>query len=287
MKPKLLLSASLRASGTTSLFYTLWNNKYGHGGLWKENEYLMFLQSPHLYEYRKALHKTKKKFGEGMIRPWVLPQNVFMNYKTSLLPYSAEGFKLEKYIAYYLDLWERIKGEYQSTLDFSNTQEPLSEKFMLSIKDELLKHFDVKFIMIVRDPISRLWAHSNRMSACHGGEPQTLIKEYYEDPDLVSYRNQYERYEKVWGEDKIKLIINEDFYTGETQGISEFLDYNIRPTYDKITHLSDIKDEIYSNWRKIDIETWEDAFENMSWVYEEFKEKFGYIPDRWGRHAIL
>ena len=33
---KLLLNAGYPASGTTSLYYTLWSNKYGHGGGVKE-----------------------------------------------------------------------------------------------------------------------------------------------------------------------------------------------------------------------------------------------------------
>ena len=61
MKPKLLLNAGYPSTGTTSLYFTLWNNKYGHGGHWKENEYLMFLQSPHLFESRKKIHKNRIK----------------------------------------------------------------------------------------------------------------------------------------------------------------------------------------------------------------------------------
>ena len=286
-KPKFLLSASFRASGTTSLYYTLWSNKYGHGGRVKENQYLEFLQSPHLYQSLEKLHKNKIKFGEGALRPWLVPEKIFMDYDSPLFPYTNQEFKLEKYIAYYLDLWERIKGEYQSVLDFSNTSQPLSEKFMLSIKDELLKHFDLKFIMILRDPISRLWAHCNRVSACEGNTPQNLMKKFYKDPNLVSYRDQYRRYANVWGEEKIKIIINEDFYLGKTQNISDFLEYDIKTSFYQISHLSSIKDKVYNDWCKIDIKTWENAFQNMSWVYEEYEKEFGYIPHQWGRHSIL
>ena len=77
MKPKLLISAGYPSSGTTSLYYTLWSNKYGHGGHWKENQYLMLIQSPHLFEVRKRTHKNRIKFGEGVVRPWDLPENIF------------------------------------------------------------------------------------------------------------------------------------------------------------------------------------------------------------------
>ena len=286
MKPKLLLNAGYPSSGTTSMYYTLWNNKYGHGGHWKENQYLLFLQSPYLFENRKKIHKNSVKFGEGEMRPWDLPRNIFMDYHTPILPFTTKKFKLEKYIAYYLDLWERIKGEYKSMLDFSNAKHPLSEKFMLSVRDELLKNFDIKAVMTLRDPIHRLWSYCNRRSLTQGGKPQSYMKIFFHDLSL-SYVEKYQRYVRVWGKDNVKVIINEDFYAGHTQPLSDFLEYDISPTFNHVTDLYDIKHKVYNNWCKIDIKTWTNAFENMSWVYDEFEKTFGYIPHQWGRHSIL
>jgi len=286
MKPKLLLNAGYPSTGTTSLYYTLWNNKYGHGGHWKENEYLMFIQSPHLFEIRNKVHKNRIKFGEGVDRPWELPNNFFMNYQTPIFPYYTKGFKLEKYIAYYIDLWERIKNEYESLLDFSNAEHQLSEKFMTSIKEDLLKNFDIKIVMTLRDPIHRLWSFSNRRSLTQGGKPQSYMKIFFHDLSL-SYVEKYQRYVRVWGKDNVKVIINEDFYAGHTQPLSDFLEYDISPTFNHVTDLYDIKHKVYNNWSKIDIKTWTNAFENMSWVYDEFEKTFGYIPHQWGRHSIL
>ena len=286
MKPKLLLNAGYPSTGTTSLYYTLWNNKYGHGGHWKENEYLMFIQSPHLFEIRNKVHKNRIKFGEGVDRPWELPNNFFMNHQTPIFPYFTEGFKLEKYIAYYIDLWERIKNEYESLLDFSNAEHQLSEKFMTSIKEDLLKNFDIKIVMTLRDPIHRLWSFSNRRSLTQGGKPQSWMKKYFDDRDM-SYTDKYKKYVRVWGKDNVKVIINEDFYAGHTQPLSDFLGYNIAPTYDQLSYLSEMKNKVYSNWCEIDMKTWKNAFENMSWVYDEFEKTFGYIPHQWGRHSIL
>ena len=281
MKPKLTINASYRASGTTSLYYTLWENNYGHGGGVKDNQYLMFLQSPHLIESRRILHKNKKKFGEGMPRPWVLPDEIFLDHH-----FKQNELTLDNYINYYLGLWEDIKGNYESLLDFSNTQEPLSEKFMKSVKDKLLEYFDIKFVMILRDPVYRLWSHCNRLSIEGAGTPQTLMEKNYNDP-YYSYCDQYMRYVKVWGEEKIKIIINEDFYKGKTQSLSEFLNWNIKPSYKDVSHLSKIKDSEYNSWCNLDVETWKYSMHNMEWVYEEFEKMFGYIPDQWGRHSIL
>ena len=286
MKPKLLINAGYPSTGTTSLYYTLWSNKYGHGGHWKENEYLMFIQSPHLFETRNKIHKNRKKFGEGVERPWALPDSIFMNYHTPILPYVVGEFKIEKYIDYYLGLWEKIRDNYQSMLDFSNAEHPYSKKFMLSIREKLIKNFDIKIVMALRDPIHRLWSFSNRRSLTQGGEPQSWMKKYFDDPNM-SYTEKYKKYVSVWGEDNVKVIINENFYAGDTQPLSDFLNYNILPTFNQINHLFDIKHKVYNNWSKIDKETWKDAFENMSWVYDEFEKTFGYIPDQWGRHSIL
>tara|TARA_B100001109_G_scaffold159809_1_gene130066 strand:+ start:513 stop:1373 length:861 start_codon:yes stop_codon:yes gene_type:complete len=286
MKPKLLLNAGFPSTGTTSLYYTLWTNKYGHGGHCKENDYLINLQSPHLFEIRNNIKKNNINFSEGVERPWDLPQNVFLNYQTSIFPLDIENLKIEKYIVYYLDLWERIKDEYQSIMDFSNTEQQLSEKFMLSIRENLLKNFDIKIVMTLRDPINRLWSFSNRRSLTQGGDPQSWMKKYFDDSN-ISYSGKYKRYVRVWGEDNVKVIINEDFYAGQTQPLSDFLEHDMAPTFNEISHLSNIKRKVYSNWCEIDLKTWKDAFENMSWVYDEFEKTFGYIPDQWGRHSIL
>tara|TARA_B100001093_G_scaffold486597_1_gene522059 strand:+ start:969 stop:1817 length:849 start_codon:yes stop_codon:yes gene_type:complete len=273
---KLLLNASYPASGTTSLFYTLWSNKYGHGGGVKESQYLLHIQSPEIYKDRGKLHKSKSKYGKGMPRPWVLPDQLF---KTN---HSFDHRKpdISKYIDYYLNLWEDVKDEYESVLDFSNAEQQLSESFMLSIKDELLKYFDIKVVMILRDPISRLWSYSNRRSKCEGGTPQSIIKNYYDDPNL-SYSEKYKRYVRVWGEERVKVIISEQFYSGDTQPLSDFLDYRITPTYNNIIDLSHMKNEMYSQWCEIDEEALKYASNSMHWVYKEFENTFGYIPDQW------
>ena len=269
MKPKLLLNAGYPSSGTTSLYYTLWSNKYGHGGGVKESNYLLHIQSPQVEKDREKLHQSKKKYGKGMYRPWGLPNKVFTNHS-----FNHTNPSIDKYIDYYLKLWEDIKDEYVSVLDFSNAEQQLTEEFMLSIKDELLKNFDIKVVMTLRDPIRRLWSLCNRKSLTEGGTPLSHMK--FDDPNL-SYTDKYKKYVRVWGENNVKVIINEEFYAGHTNSLSHFLNYDIKPKYSNITRLSKMKDDMYSQWCDLDKDTWKLAYNNMKWIYDEYNN----IPKVW------
>ena len=273
VKPKLLLNAGFPSSGNTSLYYTLWSNKYGHGGNVKESNYLLHIQSPQIEKDREKLHRRKNRYGKGMYRPWSLPDSMFMHKHRF-----DKKLSLDNYIDYYLKLWKDIEGKYQSLLDFSNSDQQLREEFMLSIKDELLKNFDIKVVMMLRDPIRRLWSVCNRKALTEGGTPQSHME--FDDPNL-SYIDKYKRYVRVWGEDNIKIIINEEFYAGYTYPLSCFLEHDIKPRYSKITHLSKMKDDLYSQWCNLEYKTWKYAYENMKWVYDEFENKFRYIPNDW------
>ena len=269
MKPKLLLNAGYPSSGTSSLYYTLWSNKYGHGGGVKESNYLLHIQSPQVEKDREKLHQSKKRYGKGMYRPWSLPDNMFMPEHT----FDKEP-SLENYISYYVKLWKEIEGKYQSLLDFSNSEQQLTEEFMLSIKDELLKHFDIKVVMMLRDPLRRLWSVCNRKSLTEGGTPQSHMK--FDDPNL-SYVDKYKKYVRVWGENNVKVIINEEFYAGHTYPLSYFLEYDIKPRYSKIARLSKMKDDLYSQWCDLDKDTWKLAYDNMKWIYDEYDN----VPKAW------
>jgi len=273
---KLLLNAGYPASGTTSLYYTLWSNKYGHGGGVKEGNYLLHLQDPLKYKERDKLHRRKKEFGKHITRPWMLPVHFF---KTNHA-FDHRKVSIDKYINYYLDLWEDIKNQYQSVMDFSNTDEQLTEDFMMSIKDHLLKHFDIKVVMTLRDPIRRLWSYSNRISKCEGNTPQSIMEKHFHNSNL-NYVEKYKKYIRVWGEEKVCVIINEEFYKGDTKTLSDFLNYDIRPTYNEINYLNDIKSKEYSQWCELDNDMWKYAYDNMKWIYDNYYEYFGFIPDAW------
>lgn len=289
MKPKLLLSAGLSTSGSTSLYYTIWNNKYAHGGVVKESNYLYRIQSPKEWEQNKEHNKNKKQFSKDIDKPWKL-EDVSNIFNTSLSEkhiheYLHTKVSLEKYINYNLRLWEEVKDNFQSVADFSNRNSQLTGQFMMSIRDELLKYFDIKVVMIFRDPIRKLWGICNRRSKWGEGSPESILKKYIDYPN-VNYVDLYERYVRVWGKHRVKFIINEDFYKGDVQPLSDFLEFPISSSYQDIKYLDDIKGRVYSDWCDIDYETWNYAYNNMKWVYENFENNFGCIPSDWGKWYI-
>jgi len=84
----------------------------------------------------------------------------------------------------------------------------------------------------------------------------------------------YERHVKVWGKEKVKFIISEDFFKGETQSLSNFLGFDILPPIIK-------SNKTYSMKYDIDFETWRYAYKKFKWLYDEFENTFGFIPDAW------
>ena len=117
MKPKLLLSVNRSSSGTTSLYHTVWNSKYAHGGIVKESQYLYKMQSPSWQKKIDTYHNNKTWRDVRILKPWSLPSDVF---KTTLMGkdinefFKSEELSLEKYVKYYLRLWETVKDDFQS-----------------------------------------------------------------------------------------------------------------------------------------------------------------------------
>ena len=65
-----------------------------------------------------------------------------------------------------------------------------------------------------------------------------------------------------------------DFFKGETQSLSNFLEFDILPPVIK-------SDRTYSMKYDIDSETWRYAYKKYKWLYDEFENTFGFIPDAW------
>lgn len=283
MKPKLLLSVNRSSCGTTSLYHTIWNSKYAHGGIVKESQYLYRIQSPYWQREIDTYHKNKPWSEVRIVKPWSIPKDVF---KTSLNEEAIDDYfrneerSLGKYVKYYHRLWETVKDDFQSVADFSNMNGELTEEFLMSIKDELVNDFDVKVIMIFRDPIRRLWSICNRRSGWENVTPESLLEKYTDanykpiKHPFIRYVDMYERHVKVWGKEKVKFIISEDFFKGETQSLSNFLEFDILPPVIK-------SDRTYSMKYDIDSETWRYAYKKYKWLYDEFENTFGFIPDAW------
>tara|TARA_Y100001938_G_C8032540_1_gene401461 strand:+ start:28 stop:987 length:960 start_codon:yes stop_codon:yes gene_type:complete len=312
----LLISAGTAFSASSPLHYTLcWDNQYAHTGATKENMYLYALMTHPGQKYRsKRDLKRKLEKGKGnSYKPEILSSQskyCLQMPQEYLYEFFCEGTSIENYIKYYLRHWDIIKNDYKAVADFSNQNAVLSEGFLREIKPKLLEYFDVKIVMVFRDPIRRLWSVCNKVAQtsrksiplgktfytqCESDDtPYTLFRKWVSgelEPNAM-YSNIYSKYKNVWGEENVHMVVMEEFWSGKTQPLSDFLDFPIDTVHEnvywpdkgsKAPHYEHLKDQWISNTHDLDLETWKFARENIDWVYKDFERTFGYIPDEWGK----
>ncbi len=271
-KIPLLICSGTAFSATSPLHYTLClDNKYAHTGLCKENYYLYSIQEG-----------VDIKFGRDTSNNKPSEMTITHGCEELFGKKSIDG-----YIRYYQRLWEHIKFDYHAVADFSNQNACLTEKFMQSIKPRLLEHFDVKVIMIFRDPIRRLW------SVCSKGN----IREFrrWVGGDLepnAKYADIYKRYRNVWGEENVHMIVMEELWSnyGKMIDLSNFINFPITKLHEnvyypemgtKAPHYEYLKDQWISEKYDLNLKTWAYAMNNIGWVYNDFEKTFGYIPTNW------
>ena len=75
--------------------------------------------------------------------------------------FMSQPFTIQKYVDYHLAHWENIKDNYQSLVDFNNSNGMLSQDFLNKNIPILQKYFDIKVVMIFRDPVKRIWSLRN------------------------------------------------------------------------------------------------------------------------------
>jgi len=281
MKPKLLLSAGIAFSATTPLYYTLcYDNKYAQTGAVKEHGFLhMLYNKNNEIERRKDVEKKKKIRSINTD----VPEGLCDGYDM------IEGDTIDDYIKYYLNLWEQVKDEYQSVADFSNQNALLSKEFMEEIKPRILENFDVKVVMVFRDPIRRAWSKCNDICQTYDKEPpiEFLTNMYNEH---ANYGSIYQKYVDVWGRSKICVVVMEEFWSGQKWPLCDFLGYNLKNIHEnayypdkgsKAPHYDYLWDQWSSNTHDLDRDTWDIACEKMQWIYDDYKKIFGYVPREW------
>ena len=322
MKPTLLMNVGTSFSASSPLHYTLgWDNKYCHTGHTKEHQYLYITQvgkkawgKRHAAKKREKRRREEIEQGGFTSKPDVLTgespliKNKFSGevikrfYKTDNTnpkhTYYSEtgGYSVETYIDYYKELWKHVKGEYAAVGDFSNQGFLLSEEFMLSIKDRLLEEFDVKITMIFRDPVRRLFSRTSKTCQHYFDmTPVEYFKHHIEDhlDKNAHYHETYERFVRVWGKDRVHMIVMEELWSDYDKMIdlSEFLNFPLTKVHENVYYPDKgpnapkydyLKDQWCSNTVHLDKSTWEFGMEHLDWIYSGFSKTFGYIPKEWG-----
>ena len=320
MKPTFVISAGTGWSATTPLWYTLQAaNQYLHAGLVKEGEYLPIIAETPAQRLKKRLIQRQrfKAYGEptsaGVFKfsnrkynnkgriPEV-DEDLFLTQE-EIDTFISRPLSLEKYINYYKRLWETLQENncpYQAVGDFSNANGWLPEEFCHKLVDRLSEYFDVKALMIVRDPIRRLWSETNafwtykeQSMASTEEEHHKLFYDYMSKSNQSQYFSLIDKWEKIC---PFHVIIMEQLWEGdeqerEKQRLSDFLDYDIKnihqnvyspdrgPNAPKYLGLIDqwssdkywLQDELYNQVKP------------FFPIYQQWVDRYGSLPLYWGK----
>ena len=315
-----MISAGTGWSATTPLWYTLQAaNQYLHAGLVKEGEYLPIIAETPAQRLKKRLIQRQrfKAYGEptsaGVFKfsnrkynnkgriPEV-DEDLFLTQE-EIDTFISRPFSLEKYINYYKRLWETLQENncpYQAVGDFSNANGWLPEEFCHKLVDRLSEYFDVKALMIVRDPIRRLWSETNafwtykeQSMASTEEEHHKLFYDYMSKSNQSQYFSLIDKWEKIC---PLHVIIMEQLWEGdeqerEKQRLSDFLDYDIKnihqnvyspdrgPNAPKYLGLIDqwssdkywLQDELYNQVKP------------FFPIYQQWVDRYGSLPLYWGK----
>ena len=170
-----MISTGVGWSATTPLWYTLQvSNQFIHAGVIKESGYLYNISDTKRNLLIKRIarrveteKKIQKKFSKKRI-PEVKNDIYLTEEETSLI--KKAPFSFQRYIAYYKRLWETLQENncpYQGVADFSNANGWIPPEYLPHIIEQLSVYFDVKALIIVRDPIRRLWSEVNAFHNLH------------------------------------------------------------------------------------------------------------------------
>tara|TARA_Y100000589_G_scaffold68545_1_gene60245 strand:+ start:9725 stop:10552 length:828 start_codon:yes stop_codon:yes gene_type:complete len=272
--PKLLLLAGIGWCATSPLHHTLKRQKIVNTGIAKEPDILSHLDNPDpikrsvkrnsLYEYKK--HK------------WGNADLIF-----------SEDVTLDNFIEYYSKL---VSDEYKYVGEFSNDNSFLSENFLAKIAPKLKDHFDVKVLMITRDPVRRSYSKTS-------ANYQRIIDKQF--PDSISYwkhilslpgQNIFkfsytDIYKKFSQHFPTHAIVMEELWSGKTKELEDFLGCELNglhrncyypemgtkaPRYEELpdqwtSDLQDLTDEDYAFGKK-----------HLQWIYDEWFEQFKTRP---------
>jgi len=333
-KPTLLMLPGHGWSATSPLYYTLaHNHKYCHCGHYKEGKYL-----EHIYYYNNGCEDTLNKkrirfrqlyngarrdrdgdskampFGERERPPTVMYTSEYNQHWDKVFEndYFSLPHTFDKYIAYFKNHWEAIKGTYSAVSDFTVNNIYFPEDFVHEVAAALKPHFNVKVLMIYRDPVRRAWSHlqfrwfqKNVRQGCVDpyhmfwqslmlwNKPKKGYHDLKNELDIISlYTEGFRRWSNAFGKESVHNIVMEELWSSrETLAqLSDFLEYNVTDLFpncyipemgSKAPHLKYLSDQWMSDQVDLSDEQLNTARALMDKAYTNFQKVFGYIPEQW------
>ena len=319
-KPKFIISIGVGWSATTPLWYTLQvQNKFVHAGLQKEMGYLdQVSYSPAERFQKQRESEAKLSFPESrdvnivsLLRSYDINANRRLpEVKTDIFLTQEDKrnlrsfpYTLDKYITYYKRLWETLQENncpYQAVGDFSNANAWLREKFCHKLVDKLSEDFDVKVLMIVRDPIRRLWSEIGSFWVSESPrqwenieEYKDLFFDYIRKNHHIDYSMPIEKWEKVC---PLHIVIMEQLWEGdqqdkEKQRLSDYLEYDIKKIHQNVycpdrgpnpPHYAGLHDQWSSDKYWLSDELYNQVLPFFP-IYQRWIDRFGSLPLYWGK----
>jgi len=272
--PKLLILAGIGWCATSPLWFTLKRQKIVNTGISKETETLWFLENPDPVKRlakRSSLYKYKN-------RKW---GNANLIY--------SENVTLDNFIEYYSKL---ASDEYKYVGEFSNQNSFLSENFLSKIASKLNKHFDVRVLVITRDPVRRSYSKTS-------ANYQRIVNKQF--PDSISYWKHVlalpgqdvfkfsyvDIYKKFSQHFKTHAIVSEELWSGKTEELEKFLECKLNGLHrncyypemgTKAPRYEELSDQWTSDLQDLTDEDYAYGKRHLQWIYDEWFEEFGTRP---------
>lgn len=340
VKPKLLLTGGWGWAATSPLIYTLQRNaKYAHFGYTKAFRYLepyfkLGRGTRILFDFggddsplqtktvrsvqigRKAsgqVSEIYRRVCEGTWENWDSEKpsshkmNTTRDYET-IRDFPLDHFHklmngiptISKYMDFYHALHDHVVSKgFKSVGDgysFTRSLSPYITKFYNTMQSE----FDVKQIMIARDPIRRAFSQY----LC---ERQKVIDDPYKKDwrmTLVSptelrfpeYVEKIKEANSVFGKDNVHTVVMEELWLDDglsKKQLSDFLDFPITDlwknlyTPDKghfVKYDKDVPCQAYGqNLQELTPELYYFYKKKYQHIYDQWEDYFGYLPQYWGQ----
>ena len=302
--PKLLLLAGIGWCATTPLWLTLFKQKIVNTGISKETEILSYLENPdpEVWKYRRSA-----------MRNILYNKNNYMWVRGDADLLFSKDSTLDNFIEYYEKL---ASDDYQYVGEFSNANSFLSNNFLTQIAPKLKEHFDIRVLMITRDPVRRSYSKTSADYRCKtqvnsdisddwvNNNPgsrfkwRMLKKQFptsisYWKHDLLlpkprwsnfSYVEIYKKYSEHF---PTHAVVMEDLWAGKTEQLENFLECKLdglhRNCYypemgTKAPRYEELPDQWMSDLEDLTDEDYAYGKQHLQWIYDEWFEEFKTRP---------
>ena len=230
----MIICPGIPRSGTTSLWKMLHDSKIIEG-LSKEFHYLSVM-------YHDNIGNYDPMYPLELIEPHKL-YVTHQNQKIGLpQPYNSKNY------VSYLDSYEKPS-------DFSQSYFLLPEDYLRKINEDLRDHFDIKVILMYREPIQRLISYIGMLHHDAGyfgiklKEKKDLFLDYVNNPKLQTlYRDVKDKFERVF--DNVICLTTEDFFINQQKQdeLKKFLEVSEIKALSKPQNVKNFNFELHNNY---------------------------------------